>query len=78
MIYRPFVAPPGTPAETMKILRDAFGKAVKDKELLAEAKKTDLPIDFVAAEDAVKVVVGVLRQPPEMAEEIAKYIKFGD
>jgi tripartite-type tricarboxylate transporter receptor subunit TctC len=78
IIYRPFVAPPGTPLDTMKTLRDAFGKAAKDKELLAEAKKTDLPIDYVGAEDALKVVVGVLRQPPEMAEEIAKYIKFGD
>lgn len=78
MIYRPFVAPPGTAAEPIKLLRDAFSKAAKDKELLAEAKKTDLPIDYVTAEDALKVVVGVLRQPAEMAEEIAKYIKFGD
>jgi tripartite-type tricarboxylate transporter receptor subunit TctC len=78
IIYRPFVAPPGTAPDAMKMLRDAFGKAAKDKELLAEAKKTDLPIDYVAAEDALKVVVGVLRQPPEMAEEIAKYIRFGD
>jgi hypothetical protein len=62
----------------MKILRDAFGNAVKDKELLVEAKKTDLPIDYVKAEDALKVVVGVLQQPPEIAQEITKYIKFGD
>jgi tripartite-type tricarboxylate transporter receptor subunit TctC len=78
MIYRPFVAPPATPPDTMKILRDAFGNAVKDKELLVEAKKTDLPIDYVKAEDALKVVVGVLQQPPEIAQEITKYIKFGD
>ncbi|MBI2090581.1 MAG: hypothetical protein HYT78_17860 [Deltaproteobacteria bacterium] len=78
IIYRPYAAPPGTPAETMKILRDAFAKASRDKDLLAEAKKTKLPIDFVAAEDAVKVVQEVLRQPPEMAQEITKYIKFGD
>jgi tripartite-type tricarboxylate transporter receptor subunit TctC len=77
-IYRPFTAPPGTSAEAMKILREAFQKASGDKDLLAEAKKTSLPIDFVAAEDALKVVSEVLAQPPEMAQEIAKYIKFGE
>jgi tripartite-type tricarboxylate transporter receptor subunit TctC len=78
VIYRPFVAPPPTPVDAIKILRDAFGRVAKDKELLAEAKKTSLPIDYVNAEDALKVVVGVLQQPPEMAQEISKYIKFGD
>jgi tripartite-type tricarboxylate transporter receptor subunit TctC len=78
IIYRPYAAPPGTPAETMKILRDAFAKAAKDTELLAEAKKTKLPIDYVSGEEAVKVVQEVLSQPTEMAQEIAKHIKFGD
>jgi tripartite-type tricarboxylate transporter receptor subunit TctC len=77
-MYRPYAAPPGTPAEAMKMLRDAFAKAANDKELLAEAKKTKLPIDYVGAEEALKVVREVLDQPPDMAQEIAKYIKFGD
>lgn len=77
-IYRPYVAPPGTPAEVMKILRDAFANASKDKELLAEAKKSKMTIDFAPAEEALKVVREVLGQPPEMAQEIGKYIKFGD
>jgi tripartite-type tricarboxylate transporter receptor subunit TctC len=78
IMYRPYAAPPGTPAEAMKMLRDAFAKAANDKELLAEAKKTKLPIDYVGAEEALKVVREVLDQPPDMAQEIAKYIKFGD
>jgi hypothetical protein len=78
IIYRPYVAPPGTPAETMKILRNAFDKVTKDKELLAEAKKGKLPIDYVSGDEALKVVKEVLGQPPDIAQEIAKYIKFGD
>jgi tripartite-type tricarboxylate transporter receptor subunit TctC len=78
LIYRPFVAPPETPEEALKILREAFSRAAQDKELLAEARKSKLPIDYTPAEEALKVVVGVLRQPPEMVKEIAKYIKFGD
>jgi tripartite-type tricarboxylate transporter receptor subunit TctC len=77
-IYRPYVAPPGTPADVMKILRDAFANASKDKELLAEAKKGKLTIDFTPADEALKVVREVLNQPPELAKEIGKYIKFGE
>ena len=77
-IYRPYVAPPGTPADVMKILRDAFANASKNKELLAEAKKSKMTIDFAPAEEALKVVREVLGQPREMAQEIGKYIKFGD
>ena len=75
-MYRPYVAPPGTPADVMKILRDAFANASKNKELLAEAKKSKMTIDFAPAEEALKVVREVLGQPPEMAQEIGKYIKF--
>ena len=77
-MYRPYVASPGTPADVMKILRDAFANASKDKELLAEAKKGKMTIDFSSAEEVLKIVREVLGQPPEMAQEIGKYIKFGD
>ena len=77
-MYRPYVASPGTPADVMKILRDAFANASKDKELLAEAKKCKMTIDFSSAEEVLKIVREVLGQPPEMAQEIGKYIKFGD
>ena len=77
-IYRPYAAPPGTPAEAMKMLRDAFAKVTSDKDLLADAKKGKVPIAYVSAEDSLKLIREVLNQPPEMAQEIAKYIKFGD
>lgn len=77
-IYRPFVAPPATAPEALKILRDAFAKVLKDKELLAEAEKGKLTINYVSPEDALKVVSEVLNQPPEVVQTLAKHIKFGD
>jgi hypothetical protein len=62
----------------MKILRDAFAGASKDKELLAEAEKGKMTINFTPADEALKIVREVLNQPPEMAREIGKYIKFGE
>jgi len=77
-IYRPFVAPPGTPKDLMKFLRDGFASALKDKELLAEAEKGKLTIEFTSPDDALKVVAEVLSQPPDIVQELAKHIKFGD
>src|SRR6266850_948820 len=39
VIGRPYVMPPGTPAETAHIMRAAFAKVMSDKELVAEAAK---------------------------------------
>ena len=77
-IYRPFVAPPGTAKDALKILRDAFANALKDKDLLAEAAKGKMTIDYVSPEDALKVVSEVLGQPPDVVQTLAKHIKFGD
>jgi tripartite-type tricarboxylate transporter receptor subunit TctC len=77
-IYRPFVAPPATSKDALKILRDAFANVLKDKELLAEAEKGKMTIDYVSPEDALKVVVEVLGQPPDVVQTLAKHIKFGD
>ena len=77
-VYRPFVAPPKTDKETMKILSGAFASALKDKDLLAEAKKGKMTIDYVSPEDALKIVGEVLGQPQDVVKELAKYIKFGE
>jgi tripartite-type tricarboxylate transporter receptor subunit TctC len=41
---RPFALPPGTPKDRVQILRKGFMEALKDPELLAEAKKANLEI----------------------------------
>jgi tripartite-type tricarboxylate transporter receptor subunit TctC len=33
------MAPPGTPPDRVKILREAYAKALKDPELIPEAQK---------------------------------------
>jgi tripartite-type tricarboxylate transporter receptor subunit TctC len=42
---RPFMLPPGTPAEIGDILRRAFDETIKDPALLAEAAKTQLDLN---------------------------------
>ena len=74
-MYRPYVAPPGTPDATIKILRDAFAKVTLDKALLADAKKSEMAIQFTPADDVLKIIRDVLKQPPEIANEIGKFFK---
>jgi len=74
-MYRPYVAPPGTPDATIKILRDAFAKVTLDKALLADAKKSEMAIQFTPADDVLKIIRDVLNQPPEIANEIGKFFK---
>jgi tripartite-type tricarboxylate transporter receptor subunit TctC len=70
------VAPPKTPPEAMKILRDAFAKVEKDPELLQDAAKMMEDIKYVPPEEVLKVLNGLLSQPPEMVKEFSKFIKF--
>jgi len=75
-IGRPYVAPPGTPAEVMNILKDAFAKVAKDPEAAEDAKKMKMDVHYVPAEECVKVVRDLLAQPEEIVKEFSKFIKF--
>jgi tripartite-type tricarboxylate transporter receptor subunit TctC len=78
VIGRPYVMPPGTPEETAKIMREAFAKVMSDKELMAEASKAKMDLNFVHGDEAQKVIKEVLEQPKDIVDEFSKYIKFGE
>ena len=48
---RPFVAPPGVPAERLAALRSAFAAAHRDPQFLAEGQKLGIDISPVGADD---------------------------
>lgn len=77
-IGRAFAAPPATPADRVKILRDAFARAVKDPEFLEEMKKAKIGVGYIAPEEVQKMFQSLLEQPPEVQKEMVKYIKFGN
>jgi tripartite-type tricarboxylate transporter receptor subunit TctC len=51
-VERYIVAPPKTPANVVKILSDALGKAASNPELKAMAAKTGEPLDYIPAAQA--------------------------
>jgi tripartite-type tricarboxylate transporter receptor subunit TctC len=61
---RPFLAPPGIPADRVAALRKAFMATLTDKTFLAEAEKMKLEINPVSG-DAVQAMVQEIYQTPK-------------
>jgi hypothetical protein len=73
---RPFIAPPGVPADRVQILRNAFRKSIEDPELLAEAEKTRLAIDPIWGEEAQEIIANVYKTDKAIIERIRGMIKL--
>jgi tripartite-type tricarboxylate transporter receptor subunit TctC len=74
-IGRAFAVAPGTPADRLTMLRDAFAKAIKDPDLIAEAQKAKIEMQFISPEQVMKDFNGLMNQTPETLKEMGKYIK---
>ena len=72
---RPYLAPPGIPADRVAALRKAFMDTMADKEFLAEAEKAQLEITPVSGEAVQKLVGEVYQTPPEIAKKTADLLK---
>jgi tripartite-type tricarboxylate transporter receptor subunit TctC len=71
---RPWVAPPGTPKEQVKILRDAYAKAMADPALVDEAKKGKMEVEPVSGEELQKLADKMIGQPPGVIERVKKLL----
>jgi tripartite-type tricarboxylate transporter receptor subunit TctC len=69
---RSLMAAPATPGDRVATLRAAFDKAVKDPELLDEAKKLRIDVIPMRGEQLQTIVKEVMVQPPEVVEQIKK------
>ena len=72
LMARPFVAPPGVPADRVAMLRTAFMKAVNDPDYLVESRLQKLehtPMDGAAVQ---AVVADLIKAPPAV---VARYLK---
>jgi tripartite-type tricarboxylate transporter receptor subunit TctC len=69
---RPMVAPPGVPADRVKILRDAYTKALKDADLIAEVTKSRLDMEPSTGEEIQALYKELMDQPREVVERVRK------
>ena len=71
---RPVMVTPGTPTDRVKMLRDSFRNVLKDPELLAEAKRARMDVEYASGEELEALLKEVLNQPPEVIEQARKIL----
>jgi tripartite-type tricarboxylate transporter receptor subunit TctC len=71
VLGRPFLAPPGIPADRVAALQKAFMDTMKDKEFLAEAEKMKLEITPVSGPEIAKIVQEAYMTPKEVVKKTA-------
>ena len=71
---RPFLAPPGIPADRAAALRKAFMETMKDPDFIADAEKSQLEVNPVAGEELQKLVAEIYKTPPEIAKQAAQLL----
>ena len=71
---RPMMVTPGTPADRVKILRDAYAKVLTDPAALDEAKKGRMDVDPAKGEELETLVKEIFDSPPEVVERVKKIL----
>ena len=71
---RPMLVTPGTPAERLKILREAYLRSFKDTELLVETEKAKMDVDPTPGEELEALIKKVMDQPQEVTERVKKML----
>ncbi len=71
---RPFVAPPGMPADKAALLRRAFDATMQDGEFRAEAARIQADLAPTTGEDVQKLVARIYATPRPVVERVKKLL----
>ena len=74
-IARLTAGPPGIPPAVLDALRDAYRKALEDKELQEKAAKLERPVEPGYGDEVLNAIVTALKQPPETVALLAQALK---
>jgi tripartite-type tricarboxylate transporter receptor subunit TctC len=72
---RPYVLPPGTPKDRVKVLRAAFLQTTKDPEFLAEAKKANLEINPLSGEDLEREIKEIFQLDSALVARLKEILR---
>ncbi len=72
---RPYVVPPGTPKDRVRMLRKAFMDTMKDPEFLADTNKAKLDIDPLDGDEIEKQVKALFKLEPGLVKQLKEVLK---
>ncbi len=67
-VGRSVAAPPGTAADKIAFLREAFNKSLHDPELLQKAEQAGRPFDYATGEDMTNITMSATKMPEEIEQ----------
>jgi hypothetical protein len=73
---RPYMMPPGVPADRVAALRRAFLAALRDKELLADAERIGLEIDPISGEELQALAEKIYATPAAIVEQAKQAVTY--
>jgi tripartite-type tricarboxylate transporter receptor subunit TctC len=71
---RPMLAGPGNPPERIKMMREAYAKAMRDPGLIDEAKKGQMDMEYTSGEELQTLMKELMSQPREVIERVKKIL----
>jgi tripartite-type tricarboxylate transporter receptor subunit TctC len=74
---RPYVTPPGVPADRVAALRKAFDAAMKDPEFLKDAEKANLDVTVTSGEDLERKVKALYQIPKAIVDRANSMMPAG-
>lgn len=69
---RPFVAPPGLPADRTQMVRRAFMATMADKEFIDEVTRQGLTVDAISGDELAGLIAMAYKTPKDVVERTAK------
>ena len=72
---RPYLAPPGVPAEQIRILRAAFAATMQDKDFLADAERTRVDVVPTSGEQVQQLIDKLYATPKQIVERAKDLVK---
>lgn len=76
-IGRALAAPPGTPLERINLLRNALAAALRDGQLHADFRKSQIDFSHISGDEVLRGFQSLMRQGSEVQQDLVKYLKFG-
>jgi tripartite-type tricarboxylate transporter receptor subunit TctC len=78
IVGRPILTTPDVPADRLAALKEAFSKTMKDPNFLEEAKKLNLEINPIFADEMQKLINEVIATPPDVVKLAKAAITEGE
>jgi tripartite-type tricarboxylate transporter receptor subunit TctC len=74
---RPFVAPPGVPAERAEALRQAFVAVHSDRQYLEDAAKLRIEVSPIGGQEVLDTIDRIAAAPPSILDHLRRLIMGG-